>query len=235
MHIQWPTNSFTKEASISEDELRTMIIHTLLGTNEEQHPDDEEVPIQHLIYNTLLHLPPDVRGICISRIVFTGEGAETFELSAVITNAFERLLEHRGWTDVHERQNACAGTKQRRALSELAQGRAQPADVKHDDMIWTEKAETEERYLKEKYKHVQPSIHGIPRVIETLGSWAGASLLTKLKVKSFVEIHRDKFLSHGLGGASRDLDLSVVQQRMSTMGIRPKAGERTSWTLAAWG
>lgn len=234
--IQWPTATFTMEVKIGKNDLQELITNTLLGSGAEEFPDDEEVPLQHVLYTTLLQLPPDVRGVCISRIVFSGEGAETFGLQSTITNAFETLLERKGWTDVNDRRKSTAGTKQRQALAELAQGRAQPADVKHDDIIWSEKAETEERYLKEKHKHAQPSVHGIPRVVNTLGSWAGASLLTTLKVKSFVEIQREKFLSHGLAGASKDLDMSVVQQRMSTIGLRPnKAGERTSWTLAAWG
>ncbi|KAI5300597.1 hypothetical protein KEM56_002337, partial [Ascosphaera pollenicola] len=38
--------------------------------------DDEEMPLDYLVYTTLLDLNPDVRGMMMARIVFTGGGSE---------------------------------------------------------------------------------------------------------------------------------------------------------------
>ncbi|KAK5938734.1 hypothetical protein PMZ80_008926 [Knufia obscura] len=231
LQIEWPTETFTQPVTFSCGKIRENLTQTLFGKAQEVHPDDEEVPLHQLIYNALLLLPSDIRGICISRIVFIGEGSENTGIPAVVLKAFSELLERRGWTEVQGQKLR----KKREGLSELAQARTQSTDARHDDFILSDKAIPEERYLREKAKHSQPPVHGAVRQVDTLGSWAGASLLTTLKVKSFVEIQRDKFVSHGLSGASRDFDMSVIpQQRMSTLGMRPKAGERTSWTLSGW-
>jgi hypothetical protein len=59
--------------------------------------------------------------------------------------------------------------------------------------------------------------------------------LATLKIKGFVEVEREKFLSHGLAGAHRDVDISVVPQRQSYgSGVLKTAGDRSSWTLAGW-
>ena len=229
--LDWPTTEFTSTVNLSAKELSTMVRETILGRINE-YPDDEELPIQQAMYNALLLLPIDIRGVCLSRIVFTGEGAEVYGLKLIVMEAFEKLLASRGWNEVQGKMRS----RTRQESPALAQYRAQPADVKHDDLIWSEKVVTEERYLREKLKQTQPTVHGVVRQIETLGSWAGASLLTTLKTKSFVEVQREKFLSRGLAGASKDLDLSVIpQNRISTMGNRSKAAERTSWTLSGWG
>ncbi|KAK5106461.1 hypothetical protein LTS08_000580 [Lithohypha guttulata] len=205
--VQWPTSSFTQQVTFLRSELKAEIQQSLLGNDieEEGHADDEELPVQQVIYNVLLNLPPDIRGICISRMMFIGDGADQLGLQSLITKSFSRHLEAKGWSTIQGKKVR----RRREGLSELAQGRVQPVDVRHSDTIWTEKAETEERYLREKHKHIQPATYGVVRQIDTLGSWAGASLLGTLKVKSFVEIQRERFLSHGLVGASRDLDLNT--------------------------
>lgn len=230
--VDWPTDTFTRSVKFSTKEVQANVQNTILGKSGEVHQDDEEFPVPRVMYNTLLKLPTDARGVCLSRIVFVGEGSDSYGLKTMVLRDFSRLLDSRGWTEVQGEKVK----RKREGLLELAQGRAQPADVKHDDLLWSEKAVTEERYLREKAKQSQTVIHGIVRQVETLGPWVGASLLTTLKTKSFVEIQRDKFLSHGLAGASKDFDGSVVPQtRVSTIGMRPKAGERTSWTLSGWG
>ena len=232
IEVEWPTQQFTKRTTFPRHELHSSLKETLLGKENEDYLDDEEQPLQWLIYKALFLLPADIRGICISRIVFMGEGTDCLQPQSLIIDAFSKLLETRGWIEVQGEKVR----KKREGLSELAQARAQPADVKHDDVIWAEKAVVEERHLREKAKHQQTAVHGVVRQVETLGAWAGASLLSTLKVKSFVEIQRDRFLSHGLAGASRDLNTNIVtSQTQGTVGVRTKAGERTSWTLSGWG
>lgn len=228
--IDWPTDQFSRPVVLSKRDMQTQMVDSLLGHNDEPYPDDEEMPIQRVIYDALLALPPDIRGVCMSRMVFAGAGSENKPLVSLILNSFKTLLESRGWTNVR-------GGKprdRRTGLSELAQGRA-PADARHDDSVLSKDALAEERHLREKEKNSRPDAHGILRQIDSLGAWSGASLITALKVKSFVEIQRDRFLTQGLSGAVRELDISVVPQQIrGPMTSRSKAGERTSWTLSGW-
>lgn len=228
--IEWPTNTFSRPVVLSKHGMQAQIIGTLLGNDGEAYPDDEELPLQQTIYNALLAVPPDIRGVCISRMVFNGDGTENKALTSFVLKSFEKLLKQRGWTSVQ-------GGKlkvNRAGLSELAQDRV-PASARHDDSVLSPGL-AEERHLREKAKHSQPAVHGIVRQVESLGPWVGASLIAALKVKSFVEVQRDRFLAQGLGGAVRELDVSVVpQQGRGPLASRTKAGERTSWTLSGWG
>lgn len=236
--VDWPTDSFSRPVSFSKSGMRAQMMETMLGRQGESYPDDEELPLHRVIYNTLLAVPPDIRGICISRIVFTGDGSENKGMVSAVLKSFTTLLEDRGWNGIQGLRSRVGSSSQakRPEYSQLAQYRAKAADAKHDDTLLSEKSLAEERYLLEKAKHMQPVVHGSVRQVESLGAWCGASLITALRVKSFVEIQRDRFLAQGLGGASRELDVSVVpQQGRGPLSTRSKAGERTSWTLSGWG
>ncbi|KAF2138565.1 uncharacterized protein K452DRAFT_290709 [Aplosporella prunicola CBS 121167] len=84
-------------------------------------------------------------------------------------------------------------------------------------------------------KHLKPSVEGRVRGVESLGAWTGASLVSSLRIKGIVEIDKERFLSHGLTGASRE-DRSVMPQRQSSLGVPSggRAGDRGSWTLGVW-
>ena len=86
-------------------------------------------------------------------------------------------------------------------------------------------------------KSSNPYTHGVLRQIETLGPWAGASLVASLKVRGVVEIEREKFLQHGIAGASRESDINVTSDRRPGFGsgVSRSGGERSSWTLGEWG
>jgi len=77
------------------------------------------------------------------------------------------------------------------------------------------------------------AVGGVVRGVESLGAWAGASLVAQLRIRGIVEIEREKFLQHGLQGASREKEVSVVPQRQN-VGPGMKAGDRGSWTLGVW-
>ena len=84
------------------------------------------------------------------------------------------------------------------------------------------------------------------RGVETLGAWAGGSLLAALKVKGTVEIDKDSFLQYGLACAKRDIEQQQQpaasaglsqQQRQSHHGPpipRVGVGEKPVWTLGGW-
>lgn len=86
---------------------------------------------------------------------------------------------------------------------------------------------------KEKLKRATVEVGGEVRGVETLGAWAGGSLVASLKVKGVVEIERDTFLANGLAGAKRESDMVAATQRMS-LGARTALGEKNAWTLGNW-
>ena len=94
----------------------------------------------------------------------------------------------------------------------------------------------DEKFLKGQEGRSRPNmpLAGFIRSVETLGAWAGASLLATLRIKGILEIERDIYLQYGLAGARKDAaDVSVVAQKNLAPDM-PKAGERVSWTLGAW-
>ncbi|KAE8149742.1 hypothetical protein BDV25DRAFT_155790 [Aspergillus avenaceus] len=210
--------------------------------------DDEEKPIALLVYSALLQLPPDVRGICMSRIVFVGGGANIPGIRQRVLAEVSSLIEQHGWSPVRGR----AVEQQRLKLQNLqideqstptaennenAQPPPEPTagkgDGKADDIEDEEIDPVEEKLRRMRDKDSKPPVQGVLREVESLGPWAGASLVAGLKIRSLVEIEREKYLQHGLAGASRDLDThGYVPDRRS--GLR-SGGDRSSWTLAGWG
>ncbi|KAF2748298.1 actin-like ATPase domain-containing protein [Sporormia fimetaria CBS 119925] len=216
--------------------------------------DDNELPLHHLIYRTLLSLPIDVRRHCMSRIVITGGVSAMPGLKTRILAEVDALVQQRGWDPVRSYGTASARHEQliRQQKEKLAVQREEgddslssmsdpsnpdppslPAGLQKQELDQID-AKLEQQALK----HGPPppcSTGGVIRGVETLGVWAGASLVAQLRVKGIVEIDRDRFLKDGLHGASREKDVSVVPQRQS-MGpnVVGGKGERAGWTLGVW-
>ncbi|PWY92081.1 actin-like ATPase domain-containing protein [Aspergillus heteromorphus CBS 117.55] len=209
--------------------------------------DDEEKPLPLLVYNTLLSLPPDVRGTCMSRIIFIGGGSNIPGIRQRILNEVAFLVQQHGWSPV--RGKVIEQQRQRLQTLRLSQA-PPPADLTPEVSPDSPKSPTEtstsetqdeeeidpiEQKIRRnnKDKDTVPPVQGVFREVESLGSWAGASLLTSLKTRGLVEIEREKYLQHGLAGASRDLEThGHAPDRRS--GLRT-GGDRSSWTLAGWG
>ncbi|KAJ6096282.1 hypothetical protein N7486_007028 [Penicillium sp. IBT 16267x] len=203
----------------------------------ESELDDEEKSIPLLVYNTLLTLPPDVRGTCMSRIVFVGGGARIPGLRQRILKDVSQLIHKHGWSPI--RGKVIERQRQRLALrvSSPTNGENQPtptgtASSPQSEKLDPSKDEPEvdfvEQKLRRQNKDTPVPVQGILREIDSLGAWAGASLVTSLKIRGMVEIEREKFLQHGLAGGTRDPE--PLPDRRS--GLR--AGDRSSWTLAGW-
>jgi actin-related protein len=213
--------------------------------------DDNEVPVHHLAYNALLSLPRDARGICMSRIIITGGVSDIPGLKNRIIDEVAALFMERGW----DRVRGKAAERRRKRLEEIKRnflvpgrsGEAQEATERsHDDTTLTLHTspafeEPEIDPVEETLRRENPPkahVHGIVRGVETLGPWAGGALLGNLKVKGVAQIEQDKFLQHGLAGASKEGDVSAVTQRYSVGQAGPRAGtagERSSWTLGVFG
>jgi actin-related protein len=231
----------------------------LFATGVEEHElDDQEQPVHFLVYNTLLALPPDVRGSCMSRIVFVGGGSKIPGVRQRVMEDVAALIAEHGWTSVRGR----AVQQERKKLRELrikrqmqkawltsngdpsvpANGQvSSPTETKENGVQTEEELDfVEQKLRRTQMRDSKPVIQGQFRQIESLGAWAGASLVTSLKIRGLVEIEREKFLQHGLASASRDLDNTHhIPDRRSGFGAgagRPSgAGDRSSWTLAGWG
>ncbi|KAJ5574096.1 uncharacterized protein N7459_008523 [Penicillium hispanicum] len=209
----------------------------------ESELDDEEKSIPLLVYNTLLALSSDARGTCMSRIVFVGGGARIPGLRQRVLHEVSLLIDRYGWSPIRGK----AVERQRQRLEELklssrtngestetenppSQGAESSADSeKPDPSQEVPEIDFVEQKLRRQNKDVPVPVQGVLREVESLGPWAGASLVTSLKIRGMVEIEREKFLQHGLVGGSRDSEPPVPDRRS---GLR--AGDRSSWTLAGW-
>ncbi|KLJ13279.1 hypothetical protein EMPG_11780 [Blastomyces silverae] len=200
--------------------------------------DDEEMPLDHLVYHTLLALPPDIRGACMSRIIFVGGGSNIPGIRRRIMDEVEFLVGSHGWDPVRGKNV----NKRRGQLQEISMNQQRPASsTSNRSTQGDNQSESATNFVDEKLERAnrdaKPYMRGALRQVESLGPWAGASLVASLKVKGIVEIEREKFLQHGLGGASRDSDLTHMAERRSGYGpgIGRSGGERSSWTLGEWG
>ncbi|RDW86871.1 putative actin-related protein RO7 [Aspergillus mulundensis] len=227
--------------------------------------DDEEKPISLLVYNALLNLPPDARGICMSRIVFVGGGANIAGVRSRILDEVAYLIEQYGWSPVRGRvidqqtqklQNLKLSQAATTRETSESQPKTKPEPTTDTDSETADEADSaeagpdtpaseepeveidpiEQKVIRTREKDIPP-VQGILREVESLGPWAGASLVTGLKVRGLVEIEREKYLQHGLAGASRDLDHGHHRDREHGIPDRRslRAGDRSSWTLAGWG
>ena len=215
-------------------------------------PDDHELPLPQLLFKCLLALPPDVRAVCMSRIMFTGSGSNIPGFKQRVLDEVSALVERRGFDPVEgkaaderrrrERENAAkrrdAANKSLPPLAEDGKPSASEAPQVIDEI--------DVKLMKQAEKFAKPHVTGVVRGIETLGAWAGASLFGALRVKGSVAVEREAFLQYGLTGANKrdsgaaDGVAGMGAGRKSYVGtdVTTRAGgidgERSGWTLGAW-
>ena len=207
-----------------------------------QDMDDEELPLHLLVYRSLLQLPMDVRSICMSRIIFVGGGSNLPGLKGRVLDELANILEQRGWDPVQGKaveqlhnnpklqrtKNRPPGPIEVPQVNELHPASAALQDQEADPI--------EEQLKHEVRKGTKPTEHGTLRAVESLGAFAGGSLLSQLKIPAVSTIDRDQWLQHGASGASRSGEINVGHQRQSMgPGAINRTGDRTSWTLGLWG
>ena len=71
------------------------------------------------------------------------------------------------------------------------------------------------------------------RAVDSMGAWAGGSLVSQLRLPSVSTVEREQWLSHGLHGARKREELGKESNRKSVRGGLEK-GENSGWTLGAW-
>ncbi|KAH7412278.1 actin-domain-containing protein [Phaeosphaeria sp. MPI-PUGE-AT-0046c] len=222
--------------------------------------DDEDLPLHHLIYRALVHLPIDVRRLCMSRIIITGGVSAMPGLKTRILKELEALVSIKGWDPVRSYGKASARREERlKRQREEAELRREDDELRREEgedqvaesldpnapapsiPAGLREPEVDNMDIKMAQLALRSgpppacSIGGVIRGVETLGAWAGGSLVAQQRIKGIVEIERDRYLQHGLQGASKEKEVSVVQQRQSMgPGLAKGAGERASWTLGVW-
>ena len=223
----------------------------ILGNSSPRHDfDDHDQPLHNLMYQCLLSLPPDVRAVCMSRIIFTGGGSRIPGLKGRLLNELSALVETRGWDPVEGK----AANERRKRLKEISGNRkvakANAAETKEtttasDNRQQAAKASIpaslapqipdpiEEKIRREQNKGTKPTTSGVIQGVESLGAWAGASLLVSLRIKGVVQIERDAFLQHGLAGARKDAEVSAAGGTQKGVS-RPSLGGQGGWTLGPW-
>ena len=213
-------------------------VESALLTNS-PNPDDHEQPLHNLIHKSLLSLPPDVRAICMSRIIFTGGGANIPGLKQRLLDELTHLVRERGWDPVHGK----AADTRREKLKEISSNCRTPTNTSPGTTPTADSArmpahlasqdpdEIGDKLRQDQQQEAKPVVSGVIRGVETLGAWAGVSLLANLRIKGVVDIDRDSFLQHGLAGARREAEVNVATQRNLP---RARTGERGGWTLGTW-
>ncbi len=229
--------------SIPFSQLSQAVEAALLATSKQRHDlDDHEQPLHTLIYKSLLFLPPDVRSVCMSRIIFTGGGSNIPGLKGRLLYELSTMAQERGW-DVVEGK---AADERRRRLREISSNRQkatstaggilkEPSAGKLASGMPQDANFIDEKLQREREKESKPTVSGIIRSVETLGAWAGGSLLANLRIKGVVEIEKDSFLQHGLAGARKEVDTNIAQQKGYAAGMaRGGMADKSGWTLGAW-
>lgn len=211
--------------------------------------DDHELPIHWLVYQHLLQLPLDVRAVCMSRMMFTGGCSNVLGLKERIIDEISSIVDKRGWIPVFGKgvdQLKNNGRLQRRSGASVASEASGPVSESSED---TERSrpssiatQTEEDAIEAKLarnRKVVAPIQGQIRTVHSLGPWAGASLLSQLRIPAMATIDRELWLQQGANGASRPSDVDVKVQQRQSMGagglIRGSGGYHTNWTLGTWG
>lgn len=232
VEIDWPTDSSSQLVTLPFTLFSEPVEKVFLTPETASNLlDDHEHSLPMLMYETLLAIPPDARAMCMSRVVFVGGGSKIPGLAQRSISEVDALVRKYGWSAVRGRR----ADDRREKLREIGQGRAEEPTARSKDSLPPGEDYIEEELRKQQAKEALPIVQGQLRQIESLGAWAGASLLASVKVKGFVEIERETFVQHGLAGAKNSVGGSVVPQRTSYgAGLSKAGGERTSWTLAGW-
>ncbi|KAB8304786.1 hypothetical protein EYC80_004133 [Monilinia laxa] len=247
------TLPFSKLAQPCEEAL----LATHLPTSE---LDDEELPIHLLLYQTLLRLPVDLRSVCMSRIVFVGGGSNILGLKARILDELNTLIDERGWDPVQGKavsqyRNNPKLTRPRRSSSSPTEIPSSPSDTLSSPVSPT--TPRPPAHIPAGHRSPEPDSiastinaksgkndtqeeRGTVRAVTSLGVWSGASLLSQLKIPAVSSVDREVWMQHGMAGANRNAEVSVVAGAGGRSSMGPGAfksgiGERGSWTLGLWG
>jgi len=235
-----PRKSFQLPFSALSDPVETCLLST---PADPRQLDDHEQPLHLVIYKELLHLPPDIRSVCMSRIMFTGGGSNIPGLKSRLLEEVSTLVEHRGWDPVVGKAADLRRSRLQEASNHWRPQEGKPGMISKGPPVAPPASSAseepqvpdpiEEKLRREQEKGSKPTVSGAIGGVETLGAWAGASLLAGLRIKGIVEIEKDVYLQYGLAGARKEVETNAQPAKSYGPGM-PRPGERTSWTLGGW-
>jgi actin-related protein len=181
--------------------------------------DDHDLPIPQLAYNVLLALPMDLRALCTSRILIAGGVSRLPGLKHRLLHELQQIIQTRGWDPV--RTYGSATEHHNRILQErdanIARIQQQPSPEAHEVQLSPLKKPIQETLPHHRRVHddvrdpitLKAERHTMARQkpepakaqvrgVETLGAWAGASLVASLRVRGVHEVEREEFLRYGV-------------------------------------
>lgn len=199
----------TLSTTLSRDTIPQTVTETFLNKAPDDHSDDGTYPLPDLLWRILSSLSHDVRGTLLPRIIITGSGSKIPGLSTRLRSDLAAQIATHGFSTTHYKPNTRSAQTAKRKVASSIQQREwlrndQSAPV-HDDDIHAQimhdrirRVEAERRAVSCPRPNVEPAVRGV----ETLGSFAGASMAAHLRLRGCVEIKRDEFARWGLGGKS---------------------------------
>ena len=187
---------FTKLSAPAD---KTFFANTTVDSPSPDYPDDDDLPLQDLVYRVLRNTPIDVRAAAMQRIAIVGGAAQTPNLKRRIIDEVRATVRRRGWDRVGKRPSA---------KQEEKTEKTKPKDLKPEDVSYhwrretTASPEEDERAEVEGENRKSSEKPGTISGVESLGSWVGASLVAGMKVRGLLEVERDKFLATVVAGGS---------------------------------
>ena len=200
------------------------------------HPDDHEVPVDLLAYRALQQIPIDARSICMARIIITGGGSNIPGIKRRIIQEIRKCVEESGWDPVRGRASDQRKEKQRKvaeARSKQSPPMKQTLSEGKECAAFTpqEADEVAEKILCDETRSSNPPVRedykGQVRGVESLGTFAGASIAASLKMKCCFEVERERFLSHGVTGLSRE-EMETSSGSNSRLSVAASSSLRTT-------
>ena len=179
----------------------------------------------------------------MSHLILTGGGASIPGLKARLLDELTTTIRERGGWD---RVTGQAAEERKRRLSEIDHNRnLKPAaglstvakeDAGGKQAVPASRQEqvpdpVEEKLRAAAMKGTKPVLGGVVRGVESLGAWAGGSLVAALRIRGVVEVEREAFLAGGLGGGKGGGGGGGGGAR----GGRGEAeGAKAGWTMGGW-
>lgn len=212
------------------------------ATSVPQHAhDDNELPLPHLIHLALLRLPLDIRALCMARILFAGGSSNIPGLQHRILDDVRTIHHERGWDPVCGRAAKAMKEREARNRSKLASLRVDAQTPAIGGPPASALPQEPDPILSALHNSSATPASQVPQHhingLTSLGSWAGASLLSQLKVPAIVTVEREQWLQYGIAGATRGgvpVSVAPAKRASGVAALRGGAADK-AWGLGAWG
>lgn len=207
--------------------------------------DEDELPLHLLLYRCLLKLTVDVRSICMARIIFVGGASQIPGLKTRVTQELSSLVSSRGWNRV---SGKAVGRflnnpklQKRKTSEQASQKLIQSCENSSRSFIPASLLPQLSDPITERLRHEANRLRPVPeigrlRIVNSLGAWAGGSLLSNLKVQPVTVIDREQWAQSGTCKSTKLGDSVLISQRHGAGFGNSRSGmtEKPGWTLGIW-